>query len=78
MFLITLYYSGLNPASAADGKLSSNSNEGQDPNSELTSEQGVKDSDIDAAKIAAMKAAELGIFLLLFSFSLWAVGVVVD
>ncbi|PHU22346.1 hypothetical protein BC332_07453 [Capsicum chinense] len=47
-------------ASAADGKLSSNSNEGQDPNSELTSEQGVKDSDIDAAKIAAMKAAELG------------------
>ncbi|KAM3355652.1 arginine/serine-rich coiled-coil protein 2 isoform X1 [Capsicum galapagoense] len=46
-------------ASAADGKLSSNSNEGQDPNSELTSEQGVKDSDIDAAKIAAMKAAEL-------------------
>ncbi|XP_059277500.1 uncharacterized protein LOC132031522 isoform X2 [Lycium ferocissimum] len=52
-------FSGLNPASAADGNLSSNSKQGQDPNSELALEHGVKDSDIDAAKIAAMKAAEL-------------------
>lgn len=50
---------GLNPVSAADGKLSLNSKQGQDPNSELSLEQGVKDSDIDAAKNAAMKAAEL-------------------
>ncbi|MCE3050330.1 hypothetical protein HAX54_046920 [Datura stramonium] len=50
---------GLNPASAADGKISLNSKQCQDPNSELALEQGVKDSDIDAAKIAAMKAAEL-------------------
>ncbi|XP_055802402.1 uncharacterized protein LOC129871499 isoform X2 [Solanum dulcamara] len=50
---------GLNPASAADEKHSSNSKQGQDPNSELSLEQGVKDSDIDAAKVAAMKAAEL-------------------
>lgn len=50
---------GLNPAIAADGKLSSNSKQGKDPNIELALEQGVKDSDIDAAKIAAMKAAEL-------------------
>ncbi|KAK4359639.1 hypothetical protein RND71_021868 [Anisodus tanguticus] len=50
---------GLNRASAVDGKLSLNSKQGQDPNSELALEQGVKDSDIDAAKIAAMKAAEL-------------------
>ncbi|XP_049385555.1 uncharacterized protein LOC125849506, partial [Solanum stenotomum] len=51
-------------ANAADGQLCSNSKQGQDPNNELSLEQGVKDSDIDAAKIAAMKAAELGIFLL--------------
>ncbi|KAJ8550695.1 hypothetical protein K7X08_000065 [Anisodus acutangulus] len=50
---------GLNQASAVDGKLSLNSKQGQDPNSELALEQGVKDSDIDAAKIAATKAAEL-------------------
>ncbi|KAG5570834.1 hypothetical protein H5410_060600, partial [Solanum commersonii] len=47
-------------ANAADGQLCSNSKQGQDPNNELSLEQGVKDSDIDAAKIAAMKAAELG------------------
>ncbi|XP_004252009.1 uncharacterized protein [Solanum lycopersicum] len=46
-------------ANAADGKFSSNSKQGQDLNGELSLEQGVKDSDIDAAKIAAMKAAEL-------------------
>ncbi|WMV59220.1 hypothetical protein MTR67_052605 [Solanum verrucosum] len=46
-------------ANAADGQLCSNSKQGQDPNNELSLEQGVKDSDIDAAKIAAMKAAEL-------------------
>lgn len=67
----------MNPASAADEKHSSNSKQGQDPNSELSLEQGVKDSDIDAAKVAAMKAAELGIFFLLFSFSVWSVGIVV-
>ncbi|CAN4096892.1 unnamed protein product [Withania somnifera] len=55
-------------ASASDGKLSSNSKQVRDPNNELALKQGVKDSDIDAAKIAAMRAAELGI-LLLFSFS---------
>lgn len=54
--------------SAADGKLSLNSKQGQDPNSELSLEQGVKDSDIDAAKNAAMKAAELGILLLVSFF----------
>ncbi|XP_019245285.1 PREDICTED: splicing regulatory glutamine/lysine-rich protein 1 isoform X1 [Nicotiana attenuata] len=50
---------GMDPASAADGELSSSSKQGQGPNSELALEQGVKDSDIDAAKVAAMKAAEL-------------------
>ncbi|XP_009629875.1 uncharacterized protein LOC107796830 isoform X2 [Nicotiana tabacum] len=50
---------GMDPVSAADGKLSPSSKQGQGPNSELALEQGVKDSDIDAAKVAAMKAAEL-------------------
>ena len=37
--------------------------------SKVTPDQGVlKDSDIDAAKVAAMKAAELGNFLLYASY----------
>lgn len=48
----------------ADEKQTSNSKQGQVPPVEVTLEQGVKDSDIDAAKVAAMKAAELGILLI--------------
>ncbi|CAH9080860.1 unnamed protein product [Cuscuta epithymum] len=43
----------------ANEKQSSSSKQGKSPSSEATSEQGVKESDIDAAKVAAMRAAEL-------------------
>ncbi|VFQ71691.1 unnamed protein product [Cuscuta campestris] len=43
----------------ADKKQSSISKQGHMPSSEVTLEAGVKDSDIDVAKVAAMKAAEL-------------------
>ncbi|XP_031104282.1 arginine/serine-rich coiled-coil protein 2-like isoform X4 [Ipomoea triloba] len=42
-----------------DDEKQSSSKQGQVPPGEVTLEQGVKDSDIDAAKVAAMKAAEL-------------------
>lgn len=41
---------------------SSSSKQGQESVGKATEQDFVKDSDIDAAKVAAMKAAELGIY----------------
>lgn len=48
---------------AANEVRSSSSKQGQEVGKVSTEQDFVKDSDIDAAKIAAMKAAELGKYI---------------